>query len=510
MNSDTFTPPDYDEIQRRIRNEGGSYWGGYLKQGIYGATPTQKKAFTGRILPMFDYDLSTADENFLRSWSPYRNADKINSATGQPELTGFFGVAACYSWFGNKNVSFVSPSSRRFIQGITKGAELIDPVFDIRMYAKKHADPAIRALIERNENKKDAKVVLPYANIRYFFNFYGSTNSDRIIKNYVIDVSKKGFEDLADKLGEWRPGHETVLDPAWPNYLFGDITNPALGLMVDTVQIPGNPQPFNGFIFTNTSHKSLKGTRQLAVPEEALLNRVHFYGDNSAFKIMDAQEIVDFLVEDGAIPYHLIQEVCSHYCSVPPEPKRQTVFPGAQDDEDGEMQHAYVPVGTPVNPVPQNKPTVSTEEHKAFATDVAWWVMDSNAVVGRSAAVPEANIKEELARKPGCISLVCKVGGNTWVTPEEAGIVSVAPASPPRQVAPPPPPQAPPPPVQQTAPSVAPVVSSSPASRNLPLDAWATEDKESYLRLKAMFENNTIAPSDLPQYVKYVTLLGDN
>lgn len=345
-----FIPSGYTQIQKQLQAEKqGGYWGGYYKPNVHGMTPTQKKSFSGRILPIFDYTLSQADADFSTSWAPYRNVDNINQETGQPELSAFFAVVAAYSWFGNKQVSFLSPSTLRFTQGITSGPELIDPVQDLRNYAKKHADPAVRALTERPENNKESRVVLPYANKRYVFNVFGTSGTDRVVKNYALDVAQKSFEDLAAKLSEWRPAHERIIDPAWDGYLYGDITNPNTGVLVDTVSLPATPQPFNGFVFTSGSHKSLNGIRQLPVSEEALRGRYHFYGENSVFKIFSAQEIVDFLVEDGAIPYNLIQEVCSHYCNVPPQPKQRTMVSAGQDEIEG-FQSSYVP------PMPMAKP----------------------------------------------------------------------------------------------------------------------------------------------------------
>jgi hypothetical protein len=50
----SFIPTDYSQIQKQLKAEKeNSYWGGYFKTGVYGGTPTQKKAYSGRILPAF-------------------------------------------------------------------------------------------------------------------------------------------------------------------------------------------------------------------------------------------------------------------------------------------------------------------------------------------------------------------------------------------------------------------------------------------------------------------------
>jgi hypothetical protein len=424
-----FTPPNYSEIQRRMKNEGGSsYWGGYFKNGIYGGTPSKNKSFSGRILPMFDYmGTSRADPDFPKSWAPYRDKGNINQETGQPDLVAFFGVGLCYSWFGNKQVSFLSPHTYKYTHGHEKRNEMTDPLSDIHRYAKKHEDPKIRALTEREENKKDAKVILPYPQLRYFFNFYGTSGVDRTPKNYVIDFSSKGFNDLCGKLGEWRPNHERVVDQDWPDYLFGDITNPDTGILIDTVALPSSPQPFNGIIFTAGSHKSSKGVQVKPVPDEALIKRIHFYGDDMGFKIKSAQEIVDFLVEDGSVPYFLIEEVCSNYANVPPEPSRAKVFAGNTAEEDEEA--AYVPRNPMVSkpapaPQPVSRPVVAPAAPPAPpppAAEQMYWI----SVNGKAAEKCNADrINKEMRDNPGPNAIkLCKVGERTWSSPEHLGFI---------------------------------------------------------------------------------------
>lgn len=488
--SHSFTPPNYSELQKRMKNEGGSsYWGGYFKNGIYGGTPSKNKSFSGRILPMFDYvGTSKADPDFAKSWAPYRDKGSINQETGQPDLVAFFGMGLCYSWFGNKQVSFLSPHTLKYTHGAEKRNEMIDPLADIHRYAKKHEDPAVRALTEREENKKDAKVVLPYPQLRYFFNFYGTSGADRTMRNYVIDFSSKGFNDLCAKLAEWRPAHERVLDSDWPEYLFGDITNPDTGLIIDTVSLPSSPQPFNGIIFTAGSHKSSKGVQSRAVPEEALVKRVHFYGDDMGFKIRSAQEIVDFLVEDGSVPYYLIQEVCSNYANVPPEPSKAKVFAGSNAAANNEEEEAYVPrrpVYSEPAPVKQAQPAPAAPASKPEVT--AYWVSVNGS---KAEKYTEAQVQEVVDHDYSSVRL-CKVGDKQWKQPSEFGFFKTEiPAdlppvddedAPPFETAEAPPvEEAPPWSAPTMAPSSAPVV-RKPASNEVAKDNGLSPDEKEEL-----------------------------
>lgn len=502
----SFIPTDYSQIQKQIKSQKeSSYWGGYYQPGVFGGTPSKNKMFSGRILPAFNYQLSMADSEFAKSWAPYRNNDNVDTETNQPVLNAFFAVVAAYSWFGNKQVSFLSPSTRRYTQSIMRGPEIIDPVQDIRNYAKKHDDPAIRALTERQENKKDAKVIIPYPQRRYVFNFYGTAGADRNIRNMLIDVSQKAFEDFAAKLSEWRPAHEQVLDQNWPNYLYGDVTDPQTGLMIDTVSIPATPQPFNGFAFTSGSHKSLKGIRQYPVPEEALVNRYHLYGDTSVFKIMSAQEIVDFLVEDGAIPYHLIQEVCGNYTNVPPQPSGAKVFPGSHDEEE---EHGFVP------PVPVPMPTQASPRPVAPpppppaqaapppppppppAVESEYWVMLDGVVQGEC-TYKASDVQDIVNKNPQNKFMVCDSKSGVWQGLSEAGFTQPKASPPP----PPPPPQAAPPP-PPALPSVAPAVAQTTAPT---AEGLTPEEMAEFQDLKSKFDSDNISMPEMTRFVKLST-----
>lgn len=506
----TFIPTDYADIQKKIQaQKENNYWGGYYKPGVYGGTPTQKKMFSGRILPAFNYELSTADANFASSWIPYRNVNNIDEQTNQPVLNAFFAVVAAYSWFGNKQVSFLSPSTLRFTHSISRGPELIDPVQDIRNFARKHEDPAIRALTERPANVKDAKIIIPYAQRRYVFNFYGTAGSDRTQRNYLVDVSQKAFEDLAGKLSEWRPSHEQPLDNNWPNYLYGDITDPNNGVMVDTVAIPSNPQPFNGFIFTSGSHKSTKGVRQCPVPTEALTGRYQLYGDASVFKIMQAQEIVEFLVEDGAIPYHLIQEVCGNYCNVPPPPKNQKVFVG--NDSLEENFDSYVPpvvnpfnnTFKPSNNAPPAPPKVDSVKEKKY-----WLSCDGRLIADK--LLTKEEVQKYVMDNPVSNFMVNKEGSSEWNNAIDEGF-----SVPPKPSAPPTPPavsqtkpSAAPTPapfsLPELTPSVAPVIQkTAPAEKTSAVEV-SEEEAAAMEDIRVKFEKNIATTAEISKYMQYL------
>lgn len=506
-----FIPTDYSDLKTRLKEgNSSSYWGGYYTQNV-GFTPTQKKSFSGRILPSFNYELSTADQDYGISVGPYRNAANVDPETNQPNLSTFFAVVMSYTYFGNGQVSFLSPSTLKYTQGLRRCPETVDPIQDIRNFAKKHNDPAIRALTERSDDTKEGKTIIPYPQTRYVFNVYGTIGADRAYKNYMLDVSHKAFEDLATKLSEWRPPHETVIDPNWPDFLYGDITDPNTGLAVDTVAIPATPQPYNGFIFTTGSHKSLKGTKQIPVPQEALAGRFRMYGPGSIFKVMGAQEIIDFIVSDGAIPYHLVQQVCSPYANIPPEPKKNVTVSSPAEGDDEIPWAPPVPTvraaGTsPSHAAPYGQPAAATPPPPPPAPALPpapvqqpsdkFWFTDNGSS-------PE--LRTYAAVKLACTptTQLMKEGDTVWCPPARYGFSCgiVQAATPP----PPPPPPAPAPSVvvpPSMPTSAAPVIAASSASVTPPVAKLTPEEQQDMERIMSNFSSAT--PDDLLRYNNYL------
>jgi hypothetical protein len=315
--------------------------------------------------------------------------------------------------------------------------------------------------------------------------------------------------------------HEQTIDPNWPHYLYGDITDPQSGIMVETTSIPSNPQPFNGFVFTTGSHKSLKGVRQYPVPPEALAGRYHLYGDSSAFKIMGAQEIVEFLVEDGAIPYNIIEEVCSNYAHIPARPSKGKVFPGSVSEED-DIEAYHPPVVNPfvqrpaavqqlapkpfvAAPAPQQETPpwempegLSTPPPAMVAPEERFWV----SVNGNTEDEPitRSEVQSLISMHPGSTFMLCGTGtGSAWQTPAEAGFTvqvnKPKPPALPKPVAPPPAL----PSITSTPPPVVAVNTSTPS-----VSVLTDEEQAEYTDLKAQFDAGTLPTSDLMKFVKYV------
>lgn len=304
--SQYFGPP----LPLEIETEGNTYWGGFFQSNVTNITPSGKKLFRGRILPGYDWSMSPADTSFKKSWAPYRVVGNVDPDTEQPTFSAFFAKVQCYTWFGPRRLKFLSPETRKHI--LSDSTDYADPVKDIRSYIYKSQDPKLMAMLKRpQDGNRESRAIVPHATTRCLFNMWGNEISERDYKNIIVDVSYTAVEDLLQKLSEWRPPHERILDTNWENYLFGDITDPQTGVLCDVVPIPADPQPFNGFKLAEGSHKTLKGVQQLSVTEDVLENRYNLWSED-VLKIYSYQEILDQLIEDCDIPYDIIQRACGN------------------------------------------------------------------------------------------------------------------------------------------------------------------------------------------------------
>lgn len=482
--------PTFDEETR------SEYWGGFYQVGVENMTPTQKKPFRGRILPAYDWTLSMNDTEFARAYAPYRQTDVVDSETGQPHISAFFLRAMAYTWFGKGRVRFLSPETRKYMVGDYDRIDFADPIKDIRSVIYASGDPVLKALTKRPDGK-DGNAVVPYPQTRCLFNMWGNEISERTPRNIIIDVSATAVEDLIDKLNEWRPAHESIIDPEWDMYLFGDITKPATGLMVDVVPIPATPQPFNGFVLTNGTHKSLKGTEQVPVPDHALEGRYNFWTEN-ALKIYEYQEIVDYLLDDGEIPRELIAKACSEKANVGKAASNTaTTFPA--------------PANTEVKPAPvEEKPAAPTPPQQE---EVTYWISDNGEVFkGDSAKIMQ------MLRSGNSDFMVMPVGKQpaVWEAPYSLGFSAPEP-EPVQEEAPPPPParaeeppapapaQGPPPATFQPQQPVKESVAVDPSGANATKEEGSplTADEKSRLNtLQKKLEDEQLDAQELMEYVK--------
>jgi hypothetical protein len=392
----------------------------YFQPGVTAFVPTAKKTFVGRILPGFDWRFPADSAEFKNAVIPYRDSATEDPETKQGVLNSFFIRVPAYSWFGNAKARFLSPAARRNMVEPYEASDLWDPVTDVRNFALQSANPDIKNLAKKPVSAKEGPV-LPYPGWKCLFNYYGHDVTEHGWKNAVIVVSDTGGTDLVDKLSEWRPGIESVVDTEWPDYLFGDITHPETGLLTTAAQIPGNPQAFSGFTLTSGTHKSAQGVQRMAVPPQAVQGRYNIWSSD-CLKIYTYQELVDFLVEDGAIPYELVQQACGGRSNVG---KKPTSFAAAtQPWQTADVVSNAMPA--PPTPAPAPAPPAPAP---AFIAGKKFWVTDMTTNTVLSGLQTEQDVAEKVSQGAQYF-LMSEDQSGGWMPASTFGFMPPAPAAP--------------------------------------------------------------------------------
>ena len=426
-------------------------WMDYFQDGVHSFTPSAKKSYAGRILPGFDWanNPDPAAPAFKQSIIPYRDASQLDE-NNQAAFNSFFIRVQAYAFFGNASAKFLSPLTRKQMVGNYGTEDFWDPVLDVRQVASQSTDPNIKNLTKRPKDSREGPVI-PYPGWKCFFNFYGhDTSSTQEVKNAVLITPNKGGEDLCEKLSEWRPGIEKVLDPNWPDYLFGDITDPQTGLWITASQIPGTPQNFGGFTLVPSSHKSAQGAVQKPVGPDVINARYNIWTEE-ALMIYSYQDLVNFMVEDGAIPYELIEQACSGKCTVPPKPTSYASASMPTATSPAQTPPAAPTPAAPPAPAPAQAAPPAAPPAAPEPPEVKYWVtdLDTGSVLPDMYAASAVTSFLESGRN---LSLMTEDQSSGWKTPAELGLGGTNP------------PAGPPPPAQDTnVPAPATTAASTPA-----------------------------------------------
>lgn len=295
---------------------------GYFRNHIdVSLTPGEKKPFKGKILPSFDWSVSVVDTEFKKSYIPYR--DDLGS------YAGFFLIAWVHSFFGNSQNRFISPltwSNLAYIPGDDE-PDKADPVNDMQDFVFKDETKRYAHLLAR---KRDGSAPpLTRASERVFFNAYGRRGTESDPKLTIIDMSASSRKNLLNnKLAALRPADVKVWDKNYPEYLFGDVTDPRGGAVVRSVAeittSGTNTYKYTALAFNeNNVLDNTEGMRSYACME--LLEKRHNLWsadmEVNPLIILSYQQLVDFIIADGFMPIELVKEACSYHADIGANPR---------------------------------------------------------------------------------------------------------------------------------------------------------------------------------------------
>jgi hypothetical protein len=311
-----------------------------------------KNTYGVRLMPAFDHNLPAGSDEFKLGWVPYRDRDNVDPQSGRPRFTPFYYVVKGYNFLGNDQASFISPLTEH-----SRDNRGIDPLHDIHYTAKNHSNPDWKALASKPTDVSEGySAVIPAYKRFTIANALVEIDRTKEIENRLIVFDSACLDMLKETLNMYRPSIvKDVVDPEWEEYLFGDVTSPQYGswATVKRTPIPGNKMGLAvpGFHF---SHKpeSLQGHTPYPLADEwgnAFLRGRYNIGDTTnVTKIWTAEEILDFVVNDGFVPYDLVVEACSRHWVVPPEPTHASYHQVGGEDQGG----AFVPPAGAVQEAP--------------------------------------------------------------------------------------------------------------------------------------------------------------
>lgn len=320
----------------------------------------------GFVLPGFDPSLDLSDAARPMSFGPYRDINLVDHKTNLPSFTDWVYFVSGYTFYGNSNSSFLSPSN----------IGMVDPIVELRkhIYRLKYNNPQEFKKYEfllAPGTKKEDKKALPNISTLALMNVWCANPNEKakdagVVTNRVLVLKNTAFEKLSADLNEYQPsGLSAPRDHAWPMFLRGDITNPAQALEWHISTYVGS----NGFQTNVLDFGSVAmvpggqmvfNCRASQIPAEALRGRYDLGDLDNVVHVPTTEEVINLLVEDAIIPYELICDVCGRFVSSMPEKKASAKYPApaaapAQPAYQQQYAPQYQQQPTAYTPAPQQQ-----------------------------------------------------------------------------------------------------------------------------------------------------------
>ena len=338
---------------------------GFFHPGVNAITLQAKNTYGMRLLPAFDLNIQDIySDEFKLSVSSYRNPDQLDPDTRLPVFSSWYYIFKGYKFLGNGKEQFLSPLNRHLRD--TAG---VDPIYDCYRMVKQSKNPDWAYLIEKPKNPKlDGYQILNYPSRFMLANAIVQIGKDKTLENRIVVSSASTLDMLKATLNLLCPKVVTeIVDPNWPDLLYGDVTSLDHGLWatVKSTTITGNAAGLQvpGFHFSDQHDRLVNHYKFPINPNDewgqsVLRGRYNIGDDTNVTKIWTAEEILDFMVHDGFLPYDLIYDACSKHWEVPPEPVKKAHF----NAPEGEFVEPAAAGGGSLGqrPAPAGRPAPST------------------------------------------------------------------------------------------------------------------------------------------------------
>lgn len=312
----------------------------------------------GFVLPGFDPSLDLSDAARPMSFGPYRDINLVDHKTNLPSFTDWVYFVSGYTFYGNSNSSFLSPSN----------IGMVDPIVELRkhVYRLKYNNPQefkkYEFLLSPGTKKEDKKA-LPNISTLALMNVWCANPNEKakdagVVTNRVLVLKNTAFEKLSADLNEYQPsGLSAPRDHAWPMFLRGDITNPAQALEWHiSTYVGSNGFQTNVLDFGSVSMvpggQMVFNCRAAQIPAEALRGRYDLGDLDNVVHVPTTEEVINLLVEDAIIPYELICDVCGRFVDSMPEKKASAKYPAPAAAPAQPAYPQYQPQYQPQQPAP--------------------------------------------------------------------------------------------------------------------------------------------------------------
>lgn len=290
--------------------------------------PMVDKRYSGYVLPSFDYyNMLRADTAFAESHVPCWN---VNQADGKNAVhysaTGWAIKLPFYLYHGPRGEHIIS-NRAMLIPGLIVNVPELGPLgmqdafWDLQDYIWKDRK------MSRGEKdmylKKpslDASPAVPNVGSVFAMNTIGSSTDYPDLANTVMLIKPSAHEYVlqqmrwhayADREEKFQP-----LDPKFPNYVLGDVTDPARALSFYVQKVNINDRTVNTPVFSEQVNCRPRDVRPLALTAEMLRNRVDFTDYNS-WNWMPYHEQVEMILESYMVPIELIRQALGARATIP-------------------------------------------------------------------------------------------------------------------------------------------------------------------------------------------------
>lgn len=278
-----------------------------LKKPKPGEAPTRI-----RILPSFDYSLYQT-ESFKTSVLPFKTPD-------QKGMTDWAAAVKGYLYFGELWAHFLSPATMQ--PGAAFPRKFTDPIADLRSFiyqGNKHQytlSDGITPLI----NQEAMDLILPDPNSQFKAPKLPSKPRDFVLVNALVEnnetkaweakvviLTKQAFNLLEDILDMRPKKSDPEITPAYPDYLFGDITDMQTGCVLEAREVKTDSNTKALTLCPSSDNKSLVGWINKPITVDDLKSRSVLVDPDEVLDIWDYQKILDQLCKDPMIPMDILQ-----------------------------------------------------------------------------------------------------------------------------------------------------------------------------------------------------------